>query len=863
VVASIHDSTRAGDTNTASLDLPVPATSDDDVTLIYVHRENNASVSISVPGFQLVEGSTTVSANVWTYVYWKRNDGTESGNYTLTFGNAMWTEAEAVTISGIDPATENPIEACHAVNGTGTTFPTVSIDTDDDDPVLIWFGDTYSPDADTPPTNFTEIEDNSRLTSLAYRLPGASGTYSTASGSGSHTTSDLHAATLVCVSATGSPVPPVAYVGAGTAIAGTTSITTAAYPAGWAEGDLIVGVVASNHATTEATEPDISGFTKIGTLSGGGGAQGAGTGPRRLTFFTREAQSGDDTTPTVSLSGGNVMIAGFLAFHKASGRVWDAAVAAFGAEATAGTGWTQAMTSNPGFDADDMALLACAVRDTSNSTVEGITATGATFGSVTERIDLSSETGNDIALHASTCTVTAGPATANATRTATHSTSETGVMGVLLIRSSPGSTPNEGTASGSWAFTGSATGKRSPKATGSGSWAFAGSATGKRSPKATGSGSWAFAGTATGKRAPKATGSGSWAFAGSATGDMPPDYGAATGAFAFTGSAAGKRAPKATAGGSFSFTGSAVGDAPPNQGAASGSWSFAGSASGERDPKATAEGSFSFTGSAVGEAPAEGISEGTATGTVDYAGTATGYRAPKATGSGSWTFAGSATGDSPSTGTAGGTTAYAGSAVGKRVASSAPVGTWAFTGAATGKRSPEGTAGGTFQFTGIAFSSNASTGQAVGSWSLAGAATGRRNPKGAASGTLSYAGSAVGDTVGKATADGTTAYVGTAVGARESLGAASGGIMYVGTAVGTTSMSGAASGAVVWVGEAVGANVTIPTPVTRTVRIRGSSRTGTIGPQQPTNRTTRPKPTDTVEAVGRIPAGQRTLKVKP
>lgn len=232
------------------------------------------------------------------------------------------------------------------------------------------------------------------------------------------------------------PPPPVVYVGAGSPVAGTTSITTAAYPAEWQAGDKIVGVVASNH-TTEATEPTISGFTKIGTLNGGGGSQGAGTGNRRLTYFERDAAGGDDTTPTVSLSGGNVMVVAFLAFRPGSGYEWDSSspmAVAFGAETTAGTSWSQVMDSDPGLAADDLLVLACAVRDTSDSTAEGITATGCTFGSVDERADLSSETGNDIALHVSTVTVLTGPNSATPTRTATHSTSETGVAGVLRLR---------------------------------------------------------------------------------------------------------------------------------------------------------------------------------------------------------------------------------------------------------------------------------------------------------------------------------------------------------------------------------------------------------------------------------------------
>lgn len=226
----------------------------------------------------------------------------------------------------------------------------------------------------------------------------------------------------------------VEYVSQGAAVAGTTSITTAAYGTDWAAGDLGVCVVASNHSTTESTEPTVDGFTKIGTLNGGGGSQGAGTGNRRLTFFTRELQAGDDTTPAISLSTGNVMIAAITILKKRAGYTWDTAVSAFGAETTAGTSWSEAMTTDPGFSAEDMLIAACAVRDTSDSSAEGFSATGATFGTLTERIDLSSETGNDIALHVATAPVLTGPSSAAGTRTATHSTSESGVMGVLRVR---------------------------------------------------------------------------------------------------------------------------------------------------------------------------------------------------------------------------------------------------------------------------------------------------------------------------------------------------------------------------------------------------------------------------------------------
>lgn len=232
------------------------------------------------------------------------------------------------------------------------------------------------------------------------------------------------------------PPAPVEFVSQGVAVGGSTAVSTAAYGTGWADGDLAVCAVATNHTTVEATEPTMpAGWDKIGTFISTGGTQGAGTGNRRLTFFTRVVATGDDTTPTISLSGGNVMIAAITIFKKAAGYTWATAVAAFGAETTAGTSWSEVMTSDPGFAATDMLLAACAVRDTSTSSAEGFTATGATFSALTEQVDFANETGNDLNLHVSTADVLTGPSSAAGTRTATHSTSETGVMGVLRIRS--------------------------------------------------------------------------------------------------------------------------------------------------------------------------------------------------------------------------------------------------------------------------------------------------------------------------------------------------------------------------------------------------------------------------------------------
>lgn len=501
------------------------------------------------------------------------------------------------------------------------------------------------------------------------------------------------------------PEPPVSFVSQGAAVAGTTAITTAAYGAGWADGDFGVCVVASNHATVEATEPTMpAGWDLIGTLNGGGGAQGAGTGNRRLTFFTRTLATGDDTTPTISLATGNVMIAAISVFRKATGNTWDAAVAAFGAEVTAGTGWSQVMTSDPGFAADDMLLAACAVRDTSTTSAEGFSATGATFSALAEKIDSASETGNDISLHVSTADVLTGPSSAAGTRTATHSTSETGVMGVLRIRSTGGSPPVTGTAVGTQAGTGTAVAKVKVPGTAAGTQAGAGAAVAKVKVPATAAGTQAGTGSAVATR--KLTGT-------------------AVGTQAGTGSATAARKVNATAAGTQAGTGTATATTTHIvPGTAAGTQEGAGSAS------------------ALVKVPA------TATGAQSSTGTATATRTTRATATGTQAGTGSATAVRKLTGTAAGTQAGTGSAAGTVI----PPGVNTVTGTAAGTQAGTGSAIAIRTVRGTASSSNAGAGSAAGLVKVRGTAAATNDGTGTAVALITVYATAVGVQSGTASA---------------------------------------------------------------------------------------------------------------
>lgn len=89
---------------------------------------------------------------------------------------------------------------------------------------------------------------------------------------------------------------------------------------------------------------------------------------------------------------------------------------------------------------------------------------------------------------------------------------------------------NDGTASGTFTFTGAATGARTPKGSATGTFAYVGTVTGKRTPKGTASGTFTFAGTVSGEAPPNGgTASGTFTFTGAATGEAPATFGAPTG----------------------------------------------------------------------------------------------------------------------------------------------------------------------------------------------------------------------------------------------------------------------------------------------------------------------------------------------
>lgn len=200
-------------------------------------------------------------------------------------------------------------------------------------------------------------------------------------------------------------------------------------------GNLAVLQVVSGHPS-DSVPSTPSGWTLVGSTSGGGGSFGASAGPRRLTFFAR-VLLGSDANPTTAIpsgSAGSVIAGRIVSLSRTAGTDWRWAVS-FGDDQASGTAFSAIGTTALTWKAGDVALLGYGVASSTDSyTVEAIAAAGITFGTVTERADAAVATGNGTTTALASCTVSSGTATVAPTLTATLAGASIGIAGVMRVR---------------------------------------------------------------------------------------------------------------------------------------------------------------------------------------------------------------------------------------------------------------------------------------------------------------------------------------------------------------------------------------------------------------------------------------------
>lgn len=236
---------------------------------------------------------------------------------------------------------------------------------------------------------------------------------------------------------------------------GSTSASSPVYPAsGVTAGDAIFAATWSKATSGTGEPPAISapsGWTQVAVEWGGTGTAGVGTGPVKITVHRRNTDA-DGTENGVTLTSliSNPASSSFVYTNLFGVRpvtVGDAYTFADsgGSDTTAGTAFSVTVAADPGITADDLvlALLGWDIGTASGASAETITATSATIGAVTERMDSSTSSGNAVRGVISSAACTAGTSSAAAALGATSAASVTGVGMVLRVRevAAAGATP--------------------------------------------------------------------------------------------------------------------------------------------------------------------------------------------------------------------------------------------------------------------------------------------------------------------------------------------------------------------------------------------------------------------------------------
>jgi len=395
--------------------------------------------SASPPAQTLPAGFTRFTGSPWSItlgadtakmeVAWKLASS-ESGDYTVTHASAL-AEGVVIAISGGDTGTTPQITRN---NGTGTTSTATGLTPVANDSLIVFVDNVWqfmgalSPPTGTTPT-FTEQFDAG--TSVIYVATGVLATAG-ATGNKAHTNSNVAGdpwqAFLVSVEAftvgpesgggrylneasavdgylleDGSGVLllnslPIAFRGSNAWAEGQTSVAPT-IEASTTTGDMMLLYVGAKPYDATIVTP--SGWTKLDAGSGSNGvvANGIDVGSVLWATFYREWQSGD-STPTVSITSGDVALGMIQSFWKTSGRSWDTPVAAKGSDTTSATDFSLTMDANPGITVDDMLVNFATIAGNNaafNSNSLVLTATGAGIETETTTGSASTLLGFDLA----------------------------------------------------------------------------------------------------------------------------------------------------------------------------------------------------------------------------------------------------------------------------------------------------------------------------------------------------------------------------------------------------------------------------------------------------------------------------------
>lgn len=190
-------------------------------------------------------------------------------------------------------------------------------------------------------------------------------------------------------------------------------------------GDVLILVVANRYETATPTTP--AGWTSLGTYVGGAGTNGVDAGNARISAYYLEPASQTTGTRSVTITSANVSIGQMITVHKDDVDSWVTDIDG-GTDTSPGTAWSvtgSGIDLASSYGGDIVLGLQSINTDAYLYSNYAMSASGITFGDVTQTAEFRSGTGNDATLAIATGRVSTGSGTVNPTMTATASGSAT------------------------------------------------------------------------------------------------------------------------------------------------------------------------------------------------------------------------------------------------------------------------------------------------------------------------------------------------------------------------------------------------------------------------------------------------------
>lgn len=178
-MASRSSSVLAGGNGTSSAPVPVPAAAaTNDIAVVGIYIEDTVTITPPAGFTQKVDLRTSAIARGGLVVYWKRLTGADSGTYTFTWTGTPWRGANCGLWSG-RVTSGDPFDGTVGTAESTTSVTTLNVSTSpaqaNGDAVGFWTnfngGCSF-----TPPTNYTERQDNNDVMCLDTRDAVAAGT---------------------------------------------------------------------------------------------------------------------------------------------------------------------------------------------------------------------------------------------------------------------------------------------------------------------------------------------------------------------------------------------------------------------------------------------------------------------------------------------------------------------------------------------------------------------------------------------------------------------------------------------------------------------------------------------------------------